>query len=229
VEQVVFDEAFGNTPAILDLEYRQYDGASLFFCVIDHRRRLPIGMSRAILPSDVGFKSLDDIERDWGEPLDAVLARTGLDLRRDEVWDCATVATLPDYRRGALYGLVSMALYQAVTITALRCGFRWWVAIVDEPVLRVLQWRLGRPFSEYEGLRPMSYLGSSASTPVWSDLEAWRTRLAQHDPDMHDVVFHGRGLGPAVAVPDWDDVERIVLECSPLRASRRSAGAGPMA
>ena len=47
VERVVFDEAFGNSPDQLDVEYGKYERSSLFFCVIDHRRRLPVGMARA--------------------------------------------------------------------------------------------------------------------------------------------------------------------------------------
>ena len=146
VERVVFDESFGNSPEQLDIEYGKYEGSSLFVCVIDHHRRLPVGMARNILPSAAGLKSLDDLEREWGEDVDDVLARTGLHASRDLMWDCATVATVPEYRRGATHGVISMALYQTFATAAVRCGFPYLVAVIDVPVLRVIQWRAGRPF-----------------------------------------------------------------------------------
>ncbi len=179
-------------------------------CVIDHRRRLPVGMARAILPSDAGLKSFNDLEREWGEDVDDVLARTGLPMRRELMWDCATLATMSEYRRGETHGVISMALYQTLATATLRCGFRWWVAMIDVPVLRVLQWRLGRPFVPYAGVRAMPYLGSTATMPVWSDLPAWSARLAIENPVKHEIVFGGHGLSGDVAPPDWDAVEELV-------------------
>jgi hypothetical protein len=210
VERVVFDETFGNSPEQLDVEYGKYEAASLFLCVIDHSRCVPVGMARAILPSDAGLKSLNDVAREWDEDIDDVLARTGLQVRHERMWDCATLATMSEYRRGATHGDISMALYQTLATATLRCGFRWWVAVIDVPVLRVLQWRLGRPFETYEGVRAMPYLGSTASIPVWSDLPAWSARLARENPAKHDIVFGGHGVEYSVAPPDWDAVDELV-------------------
>ena len=222
VEGVVFGEAFGNTPAILHQEYAEYEASSLFLCVIDHRRSLPVGAARVILPSPAGFKSLNDVARDWGQSIDTVLERSHLAFDFDAVWDCATVGTLPDYRKGALFGLVSMGLYQAVSTAAIRCGSRWYVAIVDAPVLRVLQWRIGRPFERYVGVPDAPYLGSEASVPVWADLSGWEARLAATNPTMHQVVFGGEGLDGALAPPDWDEVTRLVAAISVPSGVRRS-------
>ena len=227
VERVVFGESFGNSPEQLDVEYGKYEHSSVFLCVIDHGRRLPVGMARAILPSDAGLKSLDDLEREWGEDIDDVLARTGLPMERDFVWDCATVATLAGYRRGTTHGLISMALYQTLTTAAVRCGFRWLVAVVDAPVLRVLQWRAGRPFHTYDGVPAMPYLGSAASMPVWSDLAAWSARLAIENPVKHEIVFGGHGLPGDVAPPDWDAVEALVGGSVERRLLTESAPPAP--
>ena len=186
-------------------------------------------MARAILPSDAGLKSLNDIEREWGENVDDVLARTGLHLQPDLVWDCATVATLPEYRGGDTHGVISMALYQTLGTAALRCGFRWLVAVVDVPVLRVLQWRAGRPFHTYEGVAAVPYLGSAASIPVWSDLLAWSARLAASNPATHDIMFGGHGLLDEVAPPAWDAVEELVGGCAERRLVRESAPPAPRA
>jgi hypothetical protein len=61
VERDVFLEFFGNTVDMLDAEYRAYDAASTFLCVIDHERRVTAGMIRLISPSPAGFKTLHDL------------------------------------------------------------------------------------------------------------------------------------------------------------------------
>src|SRR6266516_4584263 len=73
VERAVFLETFGDTAELLDAEYQPYESASIFFIVLDHRRRVPAGMMRVIVPSRAGFKSLDDIARVWNQPVDNVL------------------------------------------------------------------------------------------------------------------------------------------------------------
>lgn len=207
VERVVFDESFGNSPEQLELEYGKYEATSVFLCVVDHERRLPVGMARTIVPSDAGLKSLDDLEREWGEDIDDVLTRTGLPLQHEHMWDVATIATLPEYRSGETYGVIGMALYQTLATAGLRCGFRWLVAVIDVPVLRVIQWRLGRPFQPYEGVPAMPYLGSSASLPVFTDLPVWSAGLARSNPVKYDVVCGGHGVEGVVALlptgKDW--------------------------
>jgi hypothetical protein len=209
VERVVFDESFGNSPEQLDLEYGKYEAASLFICVVDHSRRLPVGMARTILPSDAGLKSLNDLEREWEEDVEDVLTRTGLPVQPELMWDCATLATLPEYRGGDTQGVIGMALYQTLATAGLRCGFRYLVAVIDVPVLRVIQWRIGRPFQPYEGVPALPYLGSTASMPVWTDLPVWSARLASSNPVKHDIVCGGHGVEGLVAPPDWDMVDEL--------------------
>jgi hypothetical protein len=210
VERVVFDESFGNSPEQLDREYGKYEAASVFLCVVDHEQRLPVGMARTILPSAVGLKSLNDLEREWGEDVDDVLTRTGLPVQQDRMLDCATIATLPEYRGGETHGVIGMALYQTLATGGIRCGFRWLVAVIDVPVLRVIQWRLGRPFQPYEGVPAMPYLGSTASIPVWTDLPVWSARLASSNPVKYDIACGGHGIEGVVAPPDWDRVNELV-------------------
>src|SRR5216684_4710946 len=70
VERAVFLEAFGNTPELLAAEYGPYESSSLFLCIVDHRARRPAGAMRLILPriSGPGLKSVNDVEKAWGEP-----------------------------------------------------------------------------------------------------------------------------------------------------------------
>src|ERR1700730_1475219 len=213
IERVVFQEAFGNSRDLLAREYGPYDRSSLFFCVVDHRRRLPPGMRRLILPWDAagaGSKSVHDLERVWAEPADGVFQRSGATLDRDRVWDVATLAVGADYRTMAARGLVSLALNQALIVTLGRYGIQQVVTILDLAVLRLLQWQLGKPFSMLRGLVSMPYLGSGASLPVWSDLVTWRPQLAHDNPTISELLFEGRGIEAAVAGADWDTVVQRV-------------------
>lgn len=223
VERVVFDESFGNSPEQLDLEYGKYEASSVFLCVVDHDRRLPVGMARTIVPSDAGLKSLDDLEREWGEDVDDVLTRSGLPLQHEHMWDVATIATLPEYRSGETYGVIGMALYQTLATAGLWLGFRWLVAVIDVPVLRVIQWRLGRPFEPYEGVPAMPYLGSPASLPVFTDLPVWSAHLARSNPVKHDLVCGGHGVKGFVAPPDWDRLAELVGGSTQRRLLTRPA------
>lgn len=199
VERSVFAEAFGNAPLLLDDEYAAYQRSSLFLCVIDHRRCLPAGMMRILLPSPVGFKSVHDIARVWSADPQEVFENTSIAPDLDRTWDIATLAVVPGYRRGATSGLITVALSQAVFMGAEACSVEWLVAILDTVVLRKLQWQLRRPLISYQGLDPLPYLGSPASLPVYSDVVKWKSSLQLQDPAMHDTLFGGCGLEGAVA------------------------------
>jgi len=209
VERTVFLEAFGNTPELLAEEYEPYESASVFICVIDHMRRLPAGVMRIVLPSPAGFKSLKDIEPVWGEPADALIARTGIALPAESTWDIATLAVSPDYRGKATTGLVSMGLYQTLGMVAPRCGIDWLVAILDAVVYRILR-KLQMPFAGFKGTAPLPYLGSAASLPVWCNIAEMKERLARTDPDLHAAYFEGAGLEPAIRPVDLGCAESLV-------------------
>lgn len=202
VEAEVFDEAFGNSRELLAEEYGPYERTSAFCCVLDHRRALPVGALRLILPGPAGLKSLVDLERGWGCPPDELAARTGFAFEPARTWDIATLAVAPGYRDG----LVSQALYQGACTSARRRGVSALVTILDVRVLRLVQSRLARPFRRYEGVAAAGYLDSPASLPVWSDFEGWRRRVEVADPVLHEVVFQGGGLAAAVSAPDWGDL-----------------------
>ena len=164
VERAVFAETFGNTAELLAAEYGPYEAASVFVCVIDHRRRRPAGMLRIIVPGSAGSKSLQDIATHWA----ADPASLGLDPQH--TWDVATLAVAADYRGRAASGLVSLSLYQALTLAVGRAGINQVITILDLPVLRLLQWQVGRPFTAFDHLEPRPYLDSPASLPVVCDV-----------------------------------------------------------
>jgi hypothetical protein len=222
VERAVFEESFGSTPDQLATDFAAYEDASLFFCVIDHERQLPVGMVRIIVPGPAGQKSLDDIAAEWGQDVPGVLARTGLALDPGRAWDIATLAVAPGYRNR----VVSQALHQAIGVGTMACGVDWYVSVLDTRVLRLLQAQLARVFRLYEGVEPAMYAGS-VSVPVWSDLVAYRRRLQAQDRALYETIFEGRHLEVVVSLFGRDDVRAAAgaLGSSP-RAARVQAVSG---
>jgi hypothetical protein len=198
VERRVFDEWFGNSPELLTSEYGPYEDATLFLAVLDHRRCLPAGMIRLVLPSPAGFKSLHDLEAGWDVHADAAFVRSGIDPDPAEVLDVVTVAVDREYRGQASDGMISLALYQAVVQTARARRLRWLVTILDLVVLDLINGLTSAPFRRYRGVEPRSYLDSPASLPVYCDLSEYLERLAIADASMYGILREAVGLEAAV-------------------------------
>jgi hypothetical protein len=211
LETMVFWKSFGDPPPVMEEEYRDYEASSFYFCIFDHLRHVPAGVMRVIAPSPQGFKSLNDIERLWGEPPETAIARTGMGLDMDRTWDVATMAIAEGYRGKAAKGLISMGLYQCLTLAALRCGVEWFVAIFDLPVFRLVRWKLRLIFTGYEGLAPVKYLGSAASIAAWCDVLEAERRLAE-DPSLHELLVLGTGLEPALRRLDLSSLGDLDLQ-----------------
>lgn len=211
LETKVLGETFGDSPEMLLREYGAYEADSFFFCIIDHLRGLPVGMMRVIAPSPMGFKSLNDIERVWGEPAEAVIERTALQIDLAKTWDVATLAIDSAYRGKAARGLVSIALYQSLIMTAFHCGVEWFVAVFDMPVLRLIRWKLRLTWTGFEGLAPAPYLGSVASIPAWCNLLEAERKVAEEDPEMYAILRLGQGLEPALRSVDLGDADDLAV------------------
>ena len=220
IERLVFLEAFGNTPDLLADEYGPYEACSVFICVVDHLRTLPAGVMRVLLPSPRGFKSLNDIESVWGDPAATLIERTGLTMAPHRTWDVATFAVAPEYRGNAARGLISMGLYQTLTMAALHCGVDWFVAILDMPVFRMIRWKLRMIFAGYQGVIPRPYLGSAASIPAWCDVVAAERRLAETDRDLHAILVEGIGLEAGLRRLDVTSADRFVVRPKKVAASQ---------
>jgi hypothetical protein len=202
LERLVFLEAFGNTEEDLAREYAPYEASSLFIVVVDHLRLLPAGVIRVVQPSPAGLKSLNDLEPVWGEAAEPLMHRTGLAFGPEKIWDVATLAVPPEYRARATGGLVTMGLYQTLTMGARASGIDLLVAILDMPVFRMLRWKMHMIFAGYKGLAPKSYLGSIASIPSWCDLIYSDRHLSEVDPPLHGILYKGIGLEPALRLAD---------------------------
>jgi hypothetical protein len=216
VEQQVFLETFGNTPELLAKEYLPYEEASVFLCVLDHRRAVPVSAMRLITPSAAGFKSLDDVGPVWNVDAEELFARTGIPYEPDAIWDVATIAAHPEYRGRATAGLAALALYQGLALTSIPSGIDTLVCVLDVPVFRMMQLVLHGSFDHFAGVEPRPYLGSEASLPVYLVLQESKRRIAAADQDMHDLCFEGRGLEAALRPLDLDRALRDIAE---VRAS----------
>ncbi len=215
VERSVFLEAFGNTEEQLHYEYDRYEPTSVFFCILDQRRKVPAGMARIILPSAYpGFKSLNDIEPVWDRSVDELIGQDALSLSPTRTWDLATLAVDKAYRGAAAMGLTSLGLYQSITRTAQRCGIDWVVAILDLVVYRMSRWKLHTPFRGFNGAPPLPYLGSAASLPAWCRLSEWEERLKKSDPVLCEVIFRGSGLETALRPLNVDAAWREISSIS---------------
>ena len=200
VEAEVFLESFGNSAQQLHAEYSPYDWRSFFFCVIDHRRLMPAGAMRVVIPSERGVrtKTFDDIELHWGREASALTCRNGSRIPIGEIWDIATLAVSRDYRGRATSGMVALGLYQAFTMTSQASGIDWNVAILDAKLYRFGNWHFKNTFAPFDGLDAAPYLGSASSIPVWCQLSEWQAKLHDHDRVLHDLVFEAVGFGPAL-------------------------------
>ena len=203
VESVVFDEWFGNSPELLEAEYAAYEASSIFICVIDHRRRLPAGMGRVILPSELGFKTLDDIPGRWGAPLSDVLDRTERDWDLGQIWDFATIAVMPEYRGKSTDGLIMVSMLQTGSQGLIMTGGRFMICVLDVNVWRYFNATFHDAFEPYPGIDPIAYLDSPASIPTFVDFDWYSPHLLDRDPATHRMLLADAGIDPVVRGPEW--------------------------
>ena len=177
IELEVFEAAFGNDRAVMEREYGPYEDASRFFVVMDQVARRPAGVLRVIENSGSGLKTLVDIA---DEPLR--ISRQAFEdfhgvTELDACWDVGTVAVLPEYRRSASTTReVSLMLYRALYVHAMREGIEHFVAVIDEHAHRGLR-ALGVPFVPIHGSGPFAYLDSASSTALYGHVTEFRPRM----------------------------------------------------
>jgi hypothetical protein len=165
VETRVFDETFQNNHIVMLKEYGPYDVSSIFFVVIDHLKRMPIGAMRIILPSKVGLKTLVDLE---SSPLmiKPMQFYEAYKIKESQCVDLATIAVDKDYRGRTHSYLPSLLLYRSLYLWILQDQqYERVVAIIDQKPYRLLL-KLGMPFKTIMGSDSFSYLNSSVSFAV---------------------------------------------------------------
>ena len=226
VERTVFEETFGNPRDLLEAEYGPYEASTVFYTVLDHRRRLPAGMMRMILPSVRGLKTFQVLKEFWSADVDDVTRATGADWDPALVWDVTTLAVDPEYRGKATDALVSLALYQTLITSGLAGGAHHFVTVLDLKPLDLIQTLTVDCFQFFEGLEPKSYLDSPLSVPVFIDLAEWEPRVLEGAPDTHGILFRGVGIEAAVRPPTWAPLLRSLgqVPAPPLLVTHSTPG-----
>lgn len=205
IEREVFAETFGNTREQLEGEYRPYDDASVFLITIDRHLREAVGTMRVIMPSVAGHKSVLDLARGpWHEDHLEVLARTPGAPHLEDTWDIATLAVPRRHRdAGRMVSRSLMDVFAHATYASLSTAApaRYWVSMLDLPVLELIQRTWNRPFRPWTGVPAGSYLDSPASLPVWTDTREWIRRCGLDAPALREQMLRPTRLAGRVALP----------------------------
>lgn len=198
-EAAVFHAAYGNTRAELEAEYGAYDADSVFLVVAAGDD--VVGAVRLLPPGGAaGLKTLVELEREpWHVDGARSAAAAGLDPAT--TWEVATLGVRRD--AGVPTSLVAAALYHGLITVCRANGMSAYVAVLDERVRRMLG-AVGLASRALPGTSTAPYLGSAASTPVYTvcapTLDAQRTQF----PEAHRLVTLGVGLD-GVDVPPFDE------------------------
>jgi hypothetical protein len=204
VEARVFLEAFGNTPETMEQEYGPYADRSRFVAVIDDADGSAVGAARIILPDGTGeVKTLTDVAGEpWRLSVPDSLRAAG--FSGSPVWDAATLAVDPGYRRSTAGAEVTLALVHGLFRYTQLSGVRGAVTILDDHVLRSVQ-QLGVPWTPMAGATSQSYLGSPASTPcvlpIGSYAASVRARRRELAPALVEGIFHSITVDLAGLLP----------------------------
>jgi hypothetical protein len=190
LERQVFEEAFGNDAAVMAAEYGPYEARSLFFVVIDRKRGVPAGVARMIESRGAGTKTVDDAPQHIGVDVGTILVAHG--MTGEKVWDCATLAVLPEYRGGRSALLVSTMIYRTFLVLGRRHGVRHAVSMLDKGAYRNLR-MIGVPMRTLAGSGPFEYLGSAENRAVHMDFPAIEDAVREHAARMRRAARPGLG------------------------------------
>lgn len=190
LECKVFSEFTFDEPItkIMREEYTSYDEHCFFLLAVDWRKHKAIGEMRIIYPRPGRngldalreHKSLYDLENPnepWKLDISKIIPDSRLHkMLTAKTWDVATLAVHPEYRRKSNANLLtSFSLYHELYGLSVLNGVGYWVAILDEAVLSLLQ-KLGKPFKHYVGVGTKFYVGA-LSTPVYCHIKTAARRL----------------------------------------------------
>jgi len=159
----VFQEAFGNTPALLREEYAPLLPSMTHLVVLDRVTRTAIGSLILQAASAEELKTVVDLAGEpWSMPTDDALAALGLARGERSAVDQLLLAVHPAYRK---VGMAQLLMYAGWVLSVQR-GIHQWTAILDEPLLRGMNQLTHGALVPIGGAATAPYLGSAASTPV---------------------------------------------------------------
>lgn len=165
IELQVFNESFGNDKAEIEKEYGVYEAKSIFILIVDNKHQKNVGMMRIIFNSDVGLKSLNDLERYWGKKKVQVCIDNELSL--DKTWDIGSFAVSKEYRNSSSEVKTGWTIlfYYMLFKLCVAHQIEFLIAILDDMVLNSSR-RKGFELTVMKDVTSKEYLGSPSSTPV---------------------------------------------------------------
>jgi hypothetical protein len=201
VELEVFWDQFGNDRELLASEYGPYNDSSTYILLIDHQESLIAGMVRIIEDSDLGLKTLHEIERaeGWQKSFDDIRTHHDLAYARSDLWDVAGLAVRHAWRAHAGGGMVSVGLYHGVVIGALLAGKQGLVAALDD-VVADLMIAFGSPWERVCGLPSIAYEGSPATSPMIIPVPSLRRTLGEASK-VGRMICYGEGFEGLLSIP----------------------------
>ncbi|GAA2483105.1 hypothetical protein [Winogradskya humida] len=232
LERHVFEDAFGNDAKVMAAEYGAYEHNSIFFVALDRRHGVPAGVARMIESTGPGVKTIDDAPACIGVPLEGILTAHGMD--GGTVWDCATLAVLPEYRgpRSAL--LVSSLMYRTFLVIGARRGVRHAVSMLDRGAYKGIG-LLGTPLEPLAGSGPFAYLGSAENRAVYMDFPRIAPTVTRHAARLRAEVRPGLAVlrrgglrrlltarlaaAASLRVGTGKDLDQLILVPEPLGVS----------
>jgi hypothetical protein len=211
LECSVFEEFFGNDPAIMTAAYADYEAHSMFMLVVDREQRRAAGTLRFIKYSERGLKTLNDI----AQPPLKISAQEVADYHGisdlTNCWDAGTLAVTKSYRGRANAHLISTMLYGMFHGASRKLGVDHAVTVLDEHAYRQITQMLGVPFVPILGSQPFNYLGSESSRAAYlrfpelvPSVEAHLNSMPPEQRAAHEApltrVMYARDVPPLVHV-----------------------------
>lgn len=202
LEQSVFDDAFGaivpHTPDMMAAEYGPYEDRSRFLTAVESSTMSIVGTLRII--EGYPNKTTTDLVASRVTDTAALGARYHFD--DGCTWDIGSVAVDKSFRRTLRTSPVSVPLYRALYVSALREGITDWTSVIDVDVLAFYK-RLGIPFERLMELDDVNYLGSQA-TACYLDVGNIQTSMSaaaelapRHRRATIEAILHG-----SVSIPE---------------------------
>lgn len=197
-EAQVFLDTYGNTTEEFDLEYGPYEASTGFMTVLENDGEA-VATLRFIAPGPRGLKTLNDVGRPpW--QVDGLRSARAAGIDPARTWDIATIAVRRGSGRG---GLCASALYYGIIAAADANDIDFIVMIMDSHPRQLLN-DLGIQTQALPGTKTGEYLGSSSSTPLWTNLNRALDQQRQESPDAYRLIFQGIGLDGIALPSDWN-------------------------
>jgi len=188
-EAAVFLSAYGNTAEELAEAYGPYADASVFIGIYEPGGDA-VGAVRLIRPGPLGLKTLADVSQPpWSLDVHRMARAARLDL--DRTWDFTTLGARRGLRRWST--LISAGLFHGLVRVVNANDIRSAVMMIDERVRGLLA-VAGMTGQTMPGARPLPYLGSASTTPVYEHCQRAFERQRLSNPDGYRLFMLGIGL-----------------------------------